>query len=107
VLKLKKYIYIIPAPKGYILSVFFSSKCSLFNNSKVFGSCIIHILYTGCAKIKKIYIIPAPKGYILSVFFSLQNAVCFIILKYLVPVLFTFYIQDVLKLEKIIPAPKD
>jgi len=29
--------------------------------------------------------------------FSLQNAVCFIILTYLVPVLFTFYIQGVLK----------
>jgi len=25
----------------------------LFHNSKLFGSCIIHILYTGCAKIKK------------------------------------------------------
>jgi len=23
----------------------------LFHNSNVFGSCIIHILYTGCAKI--------------------------------------------------------
>ena len=33
-------------------------------------------------------------------FFSLQNAVCFIIITYLVPVLFTFYIQDVLKLKK-------
>jgi len=32
---------------------FFSSKCSLFHNSNVFGYCIIHILYTGCAKIKK------------------------------------------------------
>ena len=32
---------------------FFSSKCSLFHNSNVFGSCIIHILYTGCAKFKK------------------------------------------------------
>jgi hypothetical protein len=32
-------------------------------------------------------------------FFSLQNAVCFIILTYLVPVLFTFYIQVVLKLK--------
>jgi len=30
---------------------FFSSKCSLFHNSNVFGSCIIHIIYTGCAKI--------------------------------------------------------
>jgi len=32
---------------------FSSSKCSLFHNSNIFGSCIIHILYTGCAKIKK------------------------------------------------------
>ena len=39
---------------------FFSSKCSLFHNANLFGSFIIHILYTGCAKIKKI--IPAPKG---------------------------------------------
>ena len=31
----------------------FSSKCSLFHNSNIFGSCVIHILYTGCAKIKK------------------------------------------------------
>ena len=33
-------------------------------------------------------------------FFFLQNAVCFIILTYLVYVLFTFYVQDVLKLKK-------
>jgi len=32
--------------------------------------------------------------------YSLQNAICFIILMYLDPVLFTFYIQDVLKLKK-------
>ena len=41
-----------------------------------------------------------------SPFFSPQNAVCFIMLTCLFPVLFTFYIQDVLKLKKIIPAPK-
>jgi len=42
---------------GVYSPFFFSSKCSLFYNSNVFGSCIIHILYTGGAKI-----IPVPKG---------------------------------------------
>jgi len=37
---------------------------------------------------------------IYSQFFSLQNAVCFIILTYLIPALFKFYIQGVLKLKK-------
>jgi hypothetical protein len=32
-------------------SPFFSSKCRLFDNAIFFGSCIIHILHTGCAKI--------------------------------------------------------
>jgi len=35
-----------------------------------------------------------------SPFFPLQNVVCFINLTYLVPVLFTSYIQGVLKLKK-------
>jgi len=40
--------------KHGIYSQFFtSSKCSLFHNSNVFGSCIINILCTECAKIKK------------------------------------------------------
>ena len=43
---------------------------------------------------------------IYSSFFSLQNAVCFVIITYLAPVLFTFYIQCVLKLKKIIPTSK-
>ena len=43
---------------------------------------------------------------IYSPIFPLQNAVCFINLTYLVPLLFKFYIQGVLKLKKIIPALK-
>ena len=38
---------------GIYSPFFFASKCRLFHNSNVFGSCIIHILYTECAKIKK------------------------------------------------------
>ena len=38
---------------GIYSPFFFSSKCSLFHNYNVFGSFIIHILYTVCAKIKK------------------------------------------------------
>ena len=105
---------------------FFSSKCSLFHYSKIFGSCIIQILYTRCAKINPLtpddqysgrtapltskryilYIYSTNIGTeyfkhgIYSSFFSLQNAVYFIILTYLVPVLFTLYIQGVLKLKK-------
>ena len=39
---------------------FLSSRCRLFHNAIFFGSCNIHILNTGCAKILKK--IQAPKG---------------------------------------------
>ena len=32
---------------------FFSSKCRLFHNATFFGSCVIHISYTGVLKFKK------------------------------------------------------
>ena len=67
---------------------FFPSKCSLFHNSNVFGSWIIHILYIYSTNIGTEYF----KHGKFSPCFPLQNAVCFIILTYLVPGLFTFYI---------------
>jgi hypothetical protein len=51
------YIYIFSATisteyfKHAAHSPFFSSKFRLFHNATFFGSCIIHILHTGCAKI--------------------------------------------------------
>jgi hypothetical protein len=37
--------------KHAVHSPFFSLKWLLFHNATFFGSCIIHILHTGCAKI--------------------------------------------------------
>jgi len=58
------------------------------------------------SKCRILYIYSTNKGTeyfkhgIYSPFFPLQNAVCVIILTFLVPVLFAIYIQDVPKLKK-------
>jgi len=63
-------------------------------------SCILYIYSTNIVTEYFKHVLYSPV-------FSLQNAVCFIMLTCLVTVLFTFYIQDVIKLKKkIIPAPK-
>ena len=54
--------------------------------------CILHIYSTNIGT-------EYFKQALYSPFFSLQNAVCFIMLTCLVPVLLIFYIQDVLKLK--------
>ena len=59
-------------------------------------NCKVALLYIYSTNIGNEYF----KRGIYSPFFFLQNAVCFIILTYLVPVLFTFYTQSVLKLKK-------
>jgi len=74
--------------RGIYSPFFSSSKCSLFHNSNVLGSCIIHILYIYSTNIGTEYLYMV---YTLRVF-PLQIAFCFIILTYFVPVLFTFYI---------------
>jgi len=53
VLKLKKIFRRQKVKHGIYSPFFSSSKCSLFHNSNVFGSCIIYILYTGVLKLKK------------------------------------------------------
>jgi hypothetical protein len=39
--------------KHVVYSPFFPLQNAVFHNSNVFGSCIIHILYTGVLKLKK------------------------------------------------------
>jgi hypothetical protein len=39
--------------RGIYSPFFFFTKCSLYHNSNVFGSCITHISYTGVLKLKK------------------------------------------------------
>jgi len=70
-----------------------------------------NVNYSGCTApltskvafyifIQQIYVLNILNMVYTLRFFSLQNAVYFIILMYLVPVLFTFYIQGELKLKK-------
>jgi len=78
---------------------------------KVINLLTPNVNYSGCTApltskvafyifIQQIYVLNILNMVYTLRFFSLQNAVYFIILMYLVPVLFTFYIQGELKLKK-------
>ena len=99
--------------KRYMLDLY---SCVWLDNKHLINPLTPNDHYRGCAApltskrcILYIYSTSIGTEYfkhgIYAQFLSLQNAVCFIILTYLVPVLFTFYIQSVLKLKKIILAP--
>jgi len=89
---------------GLIYIFFCSSLCNLLNLLTPYDDysgrtapptskfCILYIYSTNTGN-------EYFKHGIYSPFFPLQNAVGFITLTYLVPVLFTFYIQGVLKLK--------
>jgi len=62
--------------------LFFSSKRSLLHNSNVFGSCIIHILYTGCAKIKKKILRQKVNGVLMITGYSTVSSVVVLWLMY-------------------------
>ena len=91
-----------------------SKRCILYIHSTNTGTEILNMVQGGsnmtgndlCVNLATSVPVIFEPPCIYTPFFSLQNAVCSIILTYLVPVLFTFYIECVLKFKKIIPAPK-
>jgi len=105
------YIYIYILIICYISKALLHISMHLHNLQEVFNLLTPNGDYSGrtaplTSKFCILYVYSTNRGIqyfehgIYSPIFPLQNAVCFINLTYLVPVLFTFYLQGVLKLKK-------
>ena len=89
--------------KHGIYSPFFSSsKCSLFHNSNLFGSCIIHIVYI----YSQTYVLNILNMVILSVFFFFSKCSLFHNSNVFGFCIITILYTKCAKIKKLIPAPK-